>query len=138
MCRRDRVLAPLFLGVFSADTLPAPRARSCFVANLDPARAPGSHWVAVAWDARMRGTYFDTFGRPAPDAFRAHFGAHDYERSTRVIQSSTSEVCATFCYCYLHVFARGASLAAFLALLPKRDNDELVVLGALLLQLRHQ
>jgi hypothetical protein len=59
---------PAFLGVFALDQVPPIIKKSAnvkLIINLDPARKPGSHWVAI-WRKDNIGYYFDSFGRRPP------------------------------------------------------------------------
>ena len=49
----------------------SPRWNGLFVFNTDDSTEPGEHWVAVQADAEKREVeFFDTYGRPAKEAFR--------------------------------------------------------------------
>ena len=78
----DKIMSkiPSYLGTISADEIPSqilpkvePQSRGSFIMNLDNHDQPGSHWVAVYFDARPEGSnsieYFDSFAMDPPPRF---------------------------------------------------------------------
>ena len=58
-----------FLGVYPANKIPTNNNGKfpyCFVANMDTASKPGSHWVAVYIPSQGVVEYFDSFGKWPP------------------------------------------------------------------------
>ena len=54
----------IFKKVCALDQLEKPTFPSAYVINSDPSSKPGEHWVAVYFDKRGRGEYFDSYGLP--------------------------------------------------------------------------
>ena len=52
----------IFKKVCALDQLEKPTFPSAYVINSDPSSEPGEHWVAVYFDKRGRGEYFDSYG----------------------------------------------------------------------------
>lgn len=63
---QDPVTASVFRGVFASDELPLHFSRfpSALICNTDKADLPGTHWVAMYFEERGEGEYFDSFGLP--------------------------------------------------------------------------
>ena len=54
----------IFKKVCALDQLEKPTFPFAYVINSDPSSEPGEHWVAVYFDKRGRGEYFDSYGLP--------------------------------------------------------------------------
>lgn len=102
----------IFIGAFPAGNLPTVTDSSgseypfCLVANTDVASKAGDHWVALYFDAKGEGHYFDSIGRAPPyrdwvNYMQAHsrHGVWDWCRAD--IQPLDSPLCGQFCITYL-------------------------------------
>ena len=56
-----------FCGVFPSDKLPQTIDKyPCgFVANTDPSTKPGTHWISIYLSSPRKGSWFDSYGKPA-------------------------------------------------------------------------
>ena len=52
----------IFKNICAFDQLEKPVFPSAYVINSDPSSEPGEHWIAVYFDKRGRGEYFDSYG----------------------------------------------------------------------------
>jgi hypothetical protein len=126
-----------YLGVWPADHLPKASllcsfkkqerccyGMKCFIANTDPARRPGEHWVAFVTYANRPSVveYFDSYGYPishykdlAAGCERAGYFGDAYtlvSANARTLQHAQSIVCGHYCLLYLYLCARVARSAS--------------------------
>ena len=98
-------LGDAFGGVFPADAIPDPTAASgfCFIANVDPARENGSHWVAFhKSDVDAVTEYFCSYGEPMPDIWNRRMPRGSYRDVVgSQLQSTGTSVCGQYCLYYL-------------------------------------
>ena len=64
LLKKDLKSKTIFKKVCALDQLEKPTFPSAYVINSDPSSKPGEHWVAVYFDKRGRGEYFDSYGLP--------------------------------------------------------------------------
>ena len=62
LLKKDLKTKTIFRKVCALDQLEKPTFPSAYVINLDPTSEPGEHWVAIYFDKRGRGEYFDSYG----------------------------------------------------------------------------
>ena len=126
-----------YLGVWPADHLPkastlcSVKKRSggarccygmkCFIANTDPARLPGHHWVAFVSYANRPSVveFFDSYGYPisyykelAAGCQQAGYFDDAYtvvSVNARTLQHAQSVVCGHYCLLFLYLCARVAT-----------------------------
>ena len=81
LLKKDLKSKTIFKKVCALDQLEKPTFPSAYVINSDPSSKPGEHWVAVYFDKRGRGEYFDSYGPIARSPFSNHFhnGDHSVE-----------------------------------------------------------
>ena len=66
LLKRDPYTKNIFKKVCARDQVEKPIFPSAYIINSDPSNMPGEHWVAVYFDKKCRGEYFDSYGLP-PD-----------------------------------------------------------------------
>ena len=64
LLKKDLKSKTIFKKVCALDQLEKPTFPSAYVINSDPSSKPEEHWVAVYFDKRGRGEYFDSYGLP--------------------------------------------------------------------------
>ena len=64
LLKKDLKSKAIFKKVCALDQLEKPTFPSAYVINSDPSSEPKEHWVAVYFDKRNRGEYFDSYGLP--------------------------------------------------------------------------
>ena len=64
LLKKDLKSKIIFKKVCALDQLKKPTFSSAYVIDWDPSIKPGEHWVAVYFDKRGRGEYFDSSGLP--------------------------------------------------------------------------
>jgi len=124
-----------YLGVWPADHLPNASTlcngsvtkrrccygMKCFIANTDPARSSGQHWVAFVSYAKRPYVveYFDSYGYPI--SYYKHLAAGCKQAgylddaytivsvNARTLQHAQSVVCGHYCLLFLYLCARVAS-----------------------------
>ena len=104
--RHDLHAAPIFKGVYSADTLPVlPETPGAYVVNTDIAGNPGLHWVTFYFPENGLPEYFDSFGlKPIDENFTDFIfssRAKSYKYNTFQLQHIQSKVCGHYCLFYL-------------------------------------
>ena len=114
MLTSDCNLTTKFSGVYASDQLPSrcdpPVA---LVANLDPSRREGSHWVAIYIDEDGVGDYFDSYGlRPGDGNFVRFFQRNctRWSWNQNDLQSLGSSVCGHYCIWFLGRRAEGYTM----------------------------
>lgn len=133
--RADPHVAPLFEGVFAADTLPRylHRRPALIIVNTDPISKAGEHWQAIFVSRHGRGEFFCSYGlRPF---VRRHIQflnrmCKSWEYNTVPLQAIDSDVCGQYCIMYLIHKAHGYTLKQFLNTYfdqhDKETNDAVV------------
>lgn len=118
LMKRDRHVAPLFEGVFAADTLPQTLRKqpALLVCNTDPISKPGQHWIAFYVDKHGVSEYWDSYGMPPlvrqhKRFLKKHCKKWAYNHKT--LQAIDSMVCGEYCILYLIHRAHGYSLRSF-------------------------
>ena len=67
----------IFKIVCAFDQLEKPVFPSAYVINSDPSNEPRKHWIAVYFDKRGRGEYFDSYGlAPAFVSFESYMDTY--------------------------------------------------------------
>ena len=62
LLKKDLRTKNIFKKVCALDQLEKPTFPSAYAINSEPSSKPGEHWVAVYFDKRGRGDYFDNYG----------------------------------------------------------------------------
>ena len=134
LMRRDKHVAPLFEGVFAADTLPhrLHKRPALLIANTDPSSKPGTHWVAFYIGTHGEGEFWDSYGMPPIISQHRKFLDRHCKKWTynpTSLQALDSKVCGEYCVLFLVYRAHGYSLPCFVKSLftsnPK-NNDQIV------------
>jgi len=110
--RSDETTKNVFIGVFSADKLPSPKAfPAAYIANTEPSDMSGQHWVAF-YCVNDTIECFDSFGRN-PAEYSEHLAAwinDDYKIvQIETLQSDDSTVCGQYCMFFVLLRAYGFS-----------------------------
>lgn len=117
-CTKGKALNERNYGVYPCDHLPNNIRKPAFVvANTDPARRPGTHWISFYIPKRGPIEYFDSFGgQPRNKYFREFMKNHSkqYVWNTKRLQSNTTSVCGHYCCMYLYHRCSGRSMETFL------------------------
>lgn len=124
-----------FKGVYSSDLLPWRLAKKgIYVVNTDPSTEPGSHWVVLStFDLHKNIVdYFDSYGKtPIQEVLELLLRNGFFCRyNTKILQSSTSNVCGNYCIFFAYFMSYGYSMKEFVALFSDnvQRNDFLVQL----------
>ena len=91
----------IYKGVYACDELPEKVDTPCvIVANTDPKRMSGEHWVAMYIGAR--GEYFDSFGMGPSLVFERYMNKNclKWTFNGRQLQSIISRFCGHYCIMY--------------------------------------
>ena len=109
----------IFKKVCVLDQLEKPVFLSAYVINSDPSSEPGEHWIAVYFDQRVRGEYFDSYGlAPAFVGLESYMNTYSlsgwiYNRKT--LQALLSNVCGHYCVYYILFRCRSVPLHAIVS-----------------------
>lgn len=119
-----------YVGTFSCNNLPDEQT-GIIVSNLDPDYLPGTHWIAMyVSDDRLRGEYFDSFGRPPKGVFNKYMNEHceNWTYNRKQLQSIVSKYCGHYCFLYCVYRGRGFDMNFFVNLFTTDTgfNDKLV------------
>jgi len=110
--RQDNLLSSTCLGVFACDQLPLPPNQKLpfgFIANTAPSTEKGTHWVALWFDEKGQGNYFDSFADKIPMNFAKYLNMYSssWRRANEErYQGALSSVCGQYCLYYLHCSTR--------------------------------
>lgn len=126
---QDPHVAPYFVGVYAADTLPRRlhKAPALLICNTDPIGKPGTHWVAFHIDENREGEYWDSYGLPPYVPQHRHFLnrlCRTWTYNHMQCQALDSQVCGEYCVLYLVHRAHGHSLASFVKRLFTSDTEK--------------
>lgn len=107
---------PHFAGAFPCDRLPLTKQRPlAIIANLDVAKQPGSHWVALFLDEQARAEFYDPLGgAPTPIIARylARAAPAGCAYNSIQKQGDFSQKCGEHCVLFVRLKALGFSLCA--------------------------
>ena len=96
---QDPSAEAIFIGVFAQDRLPNIVKYPCaMVWHRDLADQPGEHWVAVYFDERGKGEYFDSYGLEPPPKFKSYMQEHSVQWTwnTSQLQDLWTSACGLF------------------------------------------
>lgn len=118
LMKKDKHVAPLFEGVYAADTLPRRlhKRPALIICNTDPITLPGQHWVAFHVSRNGHGEYWDSYGgKPFVKQHRTFLDrvCKNWTYNTTSLQAIDSDVCGEYCVLYLVHRAHGFSLRPF-------------------------
>jgi hypothetical protein len=113
-------LKKYFQGVYALDQIPyfIPRYPAAYIINTHPMKKPGDHWVALYFDSRYNGTYFDSFGFPPRHKRIITFlkrNSSTWTYSNTPLQYPFSLLCGEYCIYFLVQKSQGISLNKFLS-----------------------
>ena len=127
--QHDPYVAPILLGVYARDAIPATRRLPWLaIINLDVKSQPGSHWIAIYKDSHAT-EYFDSLGRRAPQYFSTYLHPK-YSYVCKRLQSYHGQTCGYFCLFYTMMRARGFSMKDIIGYFdgstPKQNDAKVV------------
>jgi hypothetical protein len=134
LMQQDKHVAPFFVGVFAADTLPRRlhKKPALLICNTDPISKPGSHWVAFFIGENGEGEFWDSYGMPPIIKQHRQFMdrlCKQWTYNHTSLQAIDSIVCGEYCILYLVHRAHGYTLRCFVKSLfgPEPDANDAVV-----------
>ena len=109
---RDPVTTKIYGGVIARDELPKEVAYpSCLVLNTKPREHRGEHWLAIYYDSKGEGDFFDSYGNHP-----SYFGLETFLNKTSTSWSynkkaiqGLSSYCGYYCLLYLLMRSRNES-----------------------------
>jgi hypothetical protein len=109
----------IFRGVYASDELPLLSLEDrpiVIIANTDPKRKSGRHWVAMYFGLHSSGEYFDSFGMKPMPIFQRYMNSNcfNWKYNEHQLQSVISRFCAHYCIMYCIYKDNGYELNAFL------------------------
>ena len=109
----------IFKKVCAFDQLEKPVFPSAYVINSDPSNEPGKHWIAVYFDKRGLGEYFDSYGlAPAFVGLESYMDTYflaDWIYNRKTLQALFSNVCGHYCVYYILFRCRRVPLHAIVS-----------------------
>ena len=124
---QDPSAEAIFAGVYAQDQLPNTVQYPCaMVWNTDPADQPGEHWVAVYFNDRGTGEYFDSYGLAPPPKFKRYMQKHSVQWSwnTSQLQDLWTSACGHFCVFYTIYRCQGLPMNAIVNHLIDIDQND--------------
>ena len=121
----------IFKKVCALDQLKKPTFPSAYIINSDLSSEPGEHWVAVYFDKRGRGEYFDSYGLPRTliglDSYMDACSLSGWIYNRKTLQAYFSSFCGRYCVYFILFRCRGVPLHAivsdFMSNLTKNDRS---------------
>lgn len=110
-----QICGDMFVGVYARDQLPRiTRRPSLLIANTDAADRPGTHWIAIYFDADETGELFDPLAQPIHGDFSDYVNKYckRWITNIRQIQSVVSRFCGHHCVVYCCLRAKGVDINA--------------------------
>ena len=111
--RRDPYCKKIFKGVYARDQIKRVSYPSACIINSDPSTRPGRHWIAVFFDRRGNGQYFDSYGLPPEVLGFTEFMNRNSKQwiwNRKTLQELYSAVCGQYCIYFVLFRCRGVSL----------------------------
>ena len=121
----------IFKKVCALDQLEKPTFPSAYDINSDPSSEPGEHWVAVYFDKRGRGEYFDSYRLPRTlidlDSYMDAYSLSGWIYNRKTLQTYFSSFCGRYCVYFILFCCRGVPLHAivsdFMSNLTENDRS---------------
>ena len=92
---------------------------SAYVINSDPSSKSGEHWVAVYFDKRGRGEYFDSYGLSPTwiglDSYMDAYSLSGWIYNRKTLQAYFSSFCGHCCVYFILFRCRGVPLHAIVS-----------------------
>ena len=111
---RDPYCKNVFKKVCARDQIEKPTFPSAYVINSDPSNKPDEHWVAVFFDEKGRGEYFDSYGFPPHvlnlESYMNRYSSSAWIYNKKTLQALFSTVCGHYCVYFILFRCRGKSL----------------------------
>ena len=105
LIKKDLKSKTIFKKVCALDQLEKPTFPSGYVINSDPRSEPGEHWVAVYFDKRGRGEYFDSYGLPRTliglDSYMDAYSLSGWIYNRKTLQAYFSSFCGRYCVYFI-------------------------------------
>jgi len=104
----DPVMRNSIIGVYARDQIPSEinQRPVGFIFNTNSSDKSGKHWLAVYFQSRDKGEFFDSYGHP-PEYFSLD---SNLNYNKKRLQSIHSNVCGHYCLYYLLQRCRGVSM----------------------------
>ena len=102
-----------FAGVYACDQLTSieiSKYPKSFVVNTDPMKLPGTHWIAIYFNEKMKGESFDSYRKHFLDFMNRN--AVEWEHNKIPLQSAFSTVCGQYCIYFLYHHCRKRSMSS--------------------------
>ena len=114
LLKKDLKSKTIFKKVCALDQLEKPTCPSAYVINSDSSSEPGEHWVAVYFDKRGRGEYFDSYGLPPTlvglDSYMDAYSLSGWIYNRKTLQAYLSSFCGHYCVYFILFRCRGVPL----------------------------
>jgi hypothetical protein len=129
--RSEKICRDIYVGTFSADTLPLKEYPGAYIANTDTSSQPGQHWVAFYCEKEKQIEVFDSYGyNPAVySPYLKNWIGSDYViQSTCKLQGPDSTVCGQYCMFFVLLRCHGFSYEYVISTLSRHTeyNDRFV------------
>ena len=119
LLKKDLKSKTIFKKVCALDQLEKPTFPSAYVINSDASSEPGEHWVAVYFDKRGRGEYFDSYGLPPTlvglDSYMDVYSLSGWIYNRKTLQAYFSSFCGHYCVYFILFRCRGVPLHAIVS-----------------------
>ena len=114
LLKKDLKTKNIFKKVCALDQLEKPTFPSAYVINSDPSSEPGEHWVAVYFDKRGRGEYFDNYRLPPTlvglESYMDAYSLSGWIYNRKTLQAYFSSFCGHYCVYFILLRCHGVPL----------------------------
>ena len=114
LLKEDLRTKNIFKKICAWDQLEKPIFPSTYVINSDPSSEPGEHWIAVYFDKRGQGEYFDSYGlSPTLIGLKSYMDAYSLSGwiyNHKTLQACFSSFCGHYCVYFILFRCRGVPL----------------------------
>ena len=129
----DECTKNIFLGVFARNELPSLdeiKYPSCLVLNNKNRGCTGEHWLAIYFDKKKRGYFFDSYGQSAA-SFKLEKYMKKHSKSLKEnkvkLQSDTSSYCGVYAVLFLLHMSNNLTLESFLRKFKTPDKNDAMI-----------
>ena len=121
----------IYLGTLARNELPKKIIYpSAFILNTQPSMHGGEHWLAIYFDKKKKGYFFDSYGQSAA-SFKLEKYMKKHSKSLKEnkvkLQSDTSSYCGVYAVLFLLHMSNNLTLESFLRKFKTPDKNDAMI-----------